>query len=588
MRCALLLLAVMLAVPAQTVRYELRGRLKPGVRASVWLHGAITPFDDGTLSDDEGRFRFRDLPAGAYTLGAFVPGRGEMRRTIEVGPSLADAKGRIDLVVDLESAPFESHDSLRRGAVVSARELAIPERANREYVEAAKSLNRRDVEGAVAHLKRAVEIAPQFAAAWNYLGTIAYQTHDFKGAETYFRRGLEADPQAYEPLVNLGGVLVNLQKFDEALQYNRHAVLTRPNDALANAQLGMTYFYLGNAELSRKYLTAATRIDPGHFSHPQLMLAEIDIRQGDRAAAARELEEFLKYHPDWPEAAKLKEHIARLRQPAALSAQAAAPAADPAQAYAATGMARSFSTSPDLPLVDDFADAPSGRHYRVLRKEGRYYLQSLDASGRTVEASVDGVLGSGRHARVLLSHAGDGRWIELPLTWFTESGGHWGASPGFASLPPPDFGRAVPAGCLSCHTMQTADRLGPIGCGRCHSAGKPSQAVCLQCHVPNRVPDSGHGQGPAGDDRLDLNSAAYRLFRSRCYRAAGDKLTCMTCHPPHTFSKTLAEYRQVCRGCHPTMHNSAALNCTRCHMPKRRAEDAVGTMVTDHRIQRPL
>jgi tetratricopeptide (TPR) repeat protein len=359
MRCALLLLAVMLAVPAQTVRYELRGRLKPGVRASVWLHGAITPFDDGTLSDDEGRFRFRDLPAGAYTLGAFVPGRGEMRRTIEVGPSLADAKGRIDLVVDLESAPFESHDSLRRGAVVSARELAIPERANREYVEAAKSLNRRDVEGAVAHLKRAVEIAPQFAAAWNYLGTIAYQTHDFKGAETYFRRGLEADPQAYEPLVNLGGVLVNLQKFDEALQYNRHAVLTRPNDALANAQLGMTYFYLGNAELSRKYLTAATRIDPGHFSHPQLMLAEIDIRQGDRAAAARELEEFLKYHPDWPEAAKLKEHIARLRQPAALSAQAAAPAADPAQAYAATGMARSFSTSPDLPLVDDFADAPA-------------------------------------------------------------------------------------------------------------------------------------------------------------------------------------------------------------------------------------
>jgi len=50
----------------------------------------------------------------------------------------------------------------------------------------------------------------------------------------------------------------------------------------------------------------------------------------------------------------------------------------------------------------------------------------------------------------------------------------------------------------------------------------------------------------------------------------------------------LAEYRMVCRGCHPTMHNSAPLNCTRCHMPKRRAEDAVEMMVTDHRIQRPL
>ena len=102
------------------------------------------------------------------------------------------------------------------------------------------------------HLERAVAIAPQFANAWNNLGTIAYQTQKYSRAEECFREALEQDPDSYEPLVNLGGVLINLHKLDEAWSYNVNAVLARPNDALANAQLGMTYFESGAPELAEK------------------------------------------------------------------------------------------------------------------------------------------------------------------------------------------------------------------------------------------------------------------------------------------------------------------------------------------------
>jgi tetratricopeptide (TPR) repeat protein len=312
MRVALLLMTVLCA-RADTARYELRGRLLPATRASVWLHGATAPFEDSALAGDDGRFRFRDLPAGTYTLGAFVPARGELRRTIEVGPSQADARKRIELTVELRDGEFESRDSLRREAMVSARELAIPERAHHEYEEAEKRLARRDVESAVAHFERAVELAPQFSEAWNHLGTIAYQSRDYTRAETCFRKALDADPNAFQPLVNLGGVSINLSKFEDALQYNLYAALTRPNDALANSQLGMSYFYLGKLDLAQKYLTAAKHLDPAHFSHPQLMLAEIALRRQDRTAAARELEEFLRYHPDSPQASQIKEKLAQLR-----------------------------------------------------------------------------------------------------------------------------------------------------------------------------------------------------------------------------------------------------------------------------------
>jgi len=315
MRGALLLLIIALCARAEPARYELRGRLLPATRASVWLHGATAPFEDSTLAGDDGRFRFRGLPAGAYTLGAFVPGRGEMRRTIEVGPSQADAKKRIELAVELRDGEFESHESLRREAMVSAKELAIPERAHREYEEAERRLARRDAEGAVAHFERAVELAPQFSEAWNHLGSIAYQARDYTRAESCFRKALDADPNSFQPLVNLGGVSINLAKFEDALQYNLYAALTRPNDALANSQLGMNYFYLGKLDLAQRYLTAAKRLDPAHFSHPQLMLAEIALRRHDRTVAAGELEEFLRYHPDAPEAGKIKEKLAQLRAP---------------------------------------------------------------------------------------------------------------------------------------------------------------------------------------------------------------------------------------------------------------------------------
>jgi tetratricopeptide (TPR) repeat protein len=251
----------------------------------------------------------KKLEPGAYTLSVFEPARGEARQTIEVGPSNADAHGRVSLTIQLKDSDFVFADAMRRRHSVDTRQLAVPEKAIREYQEAQKGLARRDVASATRRLEHAVELAPQFSAAWNNLGTIAYQTRQFARAEECFREALAQDPKAYEPLVNLGGVLVNLHKLDEAWDYNVYAVLERPNDALANAQLGMTYFELGNFEMAERYLGRAREIDPAHFSHPQLLLAEIHLRRGDQRAAAADLEEFLKYHPDWPKAAEMREKI---------------------------------------------------------------------------------------------------------------------------------------------------------------------------------------------------------------------------------------------------------------------------------------
>jgi tetratricopeptide (TPR) repeat protein len=277
----------------------------------VELFGVESPYTANSLTDARGRFRFRDLAPGSYTVTVFVPGRAEIRRTVVASPALAGARKTIDVTI-----PFPSDDE--RGATrpdyntVQVRQLAIPDRARHEYEDAEKQLGKRNREEAVEHLQEAVRIAPKFALAWNSMGVLAYQTQNYSEAERCFRQAIGAQPGMYEGTVNLGGVLLNLKRPEEALAYNKFAVLERPGDALANSQLGMDYFELKKMDQAEQYLNTAKRLDPSHFSHPQLLLAEIYLSRGDQTAALAELKDFLARFPESPACAQVRALIQRI------------------------------------------------------------------------------------------------------------------------------------------------------------------------------------------------------------------------------------------------------------------------------------
>jgi Tfp pilus assembly protein PilF len=259
----------------------------------VFLHGAITPFSRQTLAGADGKFRFKTIPSGTYMLVVTVPRAGEIRRTIEVGPGFADSKGIVTATV-----MFDQNIPVNRRGGISAAELSVPESAIQEYNRAQDYLARQDIKGAIERLNKAVEISPRYAAAWNQLGTIAYQTRQYQQAELYFREALKQDPEAYAPLVNLGGALLALNRIEESLPINQAAVKAMPGDALAHSQLGKSYFYLGQFDDAETYLRRAKAIDPSHFSYPQVILIEIYMRRNQLPAAIAEMEEFLKLHPD--------------------------------------------------------------------------------------------------------------------------------------------------------------------------------------------------------------------------------------------------------------------------------------------------
>ena len=290
-------------------KLELNGQIEEVTTSvHVRLYGTESPFTSSTTSNSHGHFRFRDLQPGTYIVSAFIRRHGEARQTVVVTPSLADQKGIVRISIPMPP-PTSSVERARRRSMVSVGQLSIPDTARQKFAEAQKDLSRRDTGHATAHLKEAVGIAPKYGEAWNSLGVISYQTHNYSQAEQYFRKALDADPGNWTPAVNLGGALLNLSRPQEALEYNRSAAQSRPNDALANSQLGINYFQLGQLDKAEGYLATAERLDPSHFSHPQLLLAEIYARRGDKTSTVRELRDFISRFPDSPTAAELRRKL---------------------------------------------------------------------------------------------------------------------------------------------------------------------------------------------------------------------------------------------------------------------------------------
>ncbi|OFW43159.1 MAG: hypothetical protein A3J28_07000 [Acidobacteria bacterium RIFCSPLOWO2_12_FULL_60_22] len=316
-----------LAAERPADRLDFRGRvtlppkiLSPRTRLTLALVGVTTPFSGRTWADSSGRFRFRHLQPGSYSLSIYIPGTGEILQTVEITPSFADPKGRVEKKFVFDEQTLQAQVRAVHRGVISVRELATPAKARKEYRKAQARLRARDVEGAIEHLKRAVELAPQFIEALNNLGTIYFQRQEFSRAEGYFRKALEIEPEAFAPLVNLGGVLLAIGLAEEAFEINRKAQDARPQDALANAQLGLSYYLLGDYEEAASYLEQTKEIDPAHFTNPQISLARIYLRRAQEKEALRELEEFLEQHPDSPQAQDVKAMIEKLQRSHANSA----------------------------------------------------------------------------------------------------------------------------------------------------------------------------------------------------------------------------------------------------------------------------
>jgi hypothetical protein len=330
--------------------------------------------------------------------------------------------------------------------------------------------------------------------------------------------------------------------------------------------------------------------------------------------------------------------------------------ADIAAKYSRTAMAQASGRASDLHLPDGnvFA-AKANATYSVTWQNGnpQLHFHKKLADGTIVEGAktLTYYIGSGAHGRGFIFEE-QGQPFQSPIAYYGsyyDSGRGWDVAPGYQDETSIFLGRKVETVCLNCHASglkPSSTELfeeGEVSCERCHGPGEshvkavqsgqspaslgivnplklaPQQrdSICAQCHLTGetRVVKPGRSETSfrpgdilgqhivpfvwASPDKAELKVVGHfeGLWQSKCKRASGDKLSCLTCHDPHSNvpdSEKVAYYREKCLTCHQqsSCKLSAAArkvrsdSCIACHMPKRESTDGQHTAFTDHSIRR--
>jgi len=220
---------------------------------------------------------------------------------------------------------------------------------------------------------------------------------------------------------------------------------------------------------------------------------------------------------------------------------------------------------------------------------------SIVRDGARRAAAIQWLFGAARYARTPVFQF-EGQWVEHRISQYPDAG-RLGLTPGQVRKPSDSFAMAfgrklTDAGarqCFGCHS--TSPQRPGIHCERCHGDGaggtfQPAGGLdlCVECHQsPNRTYTS---PTPELEDPVSIRYAPVGLSASKCFEASEGKLTCVTCHDPHTDAKTVGRYDKECLSCHQPgakVNCPRSSNCVSCHMPKSRPFPYA--TYTDHRIR---
>jgi tetratricopeptide (TPR) repeat protein len=217
------------------------------------------------------------------------------------------------------------------GSAVSMTSLQAPKDARRAYEKAIQDLRKDKPAEAGKNLQKAVDLYPNYAAAWYELGRMQQQNHDAGQARQSFTKAVAADSKFLSPYLKLAELQARAENWAQL------ADTTGKLLKLDAVDYPMAYYYNATANLNLRQLDAAEKsarsgekLDTAH-RYPRLeeVLAVVLARKKDYAGAVAHLRSYLALAPEAEDAARMRKELAELERLSGANAQAKAAKAQP-------------------------------------------------------------------------------------------------------------------------------------------------------------------------------------------------------------------------------------------------------------------
>ena len=150
---------------------------------------------------------------------------------------------------------------------------SVPRDAVVIYNHALELSNKGELDTALNEYRRAIDVYPQFVAAYNNIGEIFTRRGDSENAISSYLEALKIDKH-YRVLLNLGVEHFNRNNYPQALKYFTESIAREPDFLEGHYYAGLVLYKQENYKKSEKQLAAVVRLDERHVKG-NLLLSHI-------------------------------------------------------------------------------------------------------------------------------------------------------------------------------------------------------------------------------------------------------------------------------------------------------------------------
>lgn len=162
-------------------------------------------------------------------------------------------------------------------------------------------MKKEQLDDAAAHLRKAIEIQPNYPEAHNTLGYVLMKKGQLGEAVAHFQKALELKPELKNAEYNLafarGYTLAQEGKVTEAITFYQKALEIQPNDPLLRNNLAAGLVSLGRTAEAIEQFREALRLNQ-NYQEAHVNLATLLLRTGRREEAVMHLREALRLNPN--------------------------------------------------------------------------------------------------------------------------------------------------------------------------------------------------------------------------------------------------------------------------------------------------
>jgi tetratricopeptide (TPR) repeat protein len=246
-----------------------------------------------TYADLSGRFSFRSVPRGTYTVHIQIEGFEEVRQEIEIGNGIGHEN---NVTILLVRAAVQTERATRH--IIDASEILdrFPKKAVNAFKKGLDNKKKNKSAQALKNFEEAVRIAPDFYMAHNELGLAYKEAGRFTDAERSFMQAHELNQSSADPLVNLTSLYLEENKPDRAIEAGEQAIKKNSRSASAFFNLGLALYKMAMLDRAENALKKALELAP-KMAAVRLMLANVYLKARKRDKLMEQLDSYLAENP---------------------------------------------------------------------------------------------------------------------------------------------------------------------------------------------------------------------------------------------------------------------------------------------------